>query len=101
MHLENVNSVITPTFPVNTLVIELLISDPEIIGEIHKYSDPVERDAYAMAALRIGVTALKHANGALDARTIRQEGERLFHSVEQLLSTQSSHLIVTQSVFVR
>lgn len=95
------HSVITAPIPINTLAIELLISDQEIITELQKYSDPLDRDAYALAALRIGVTALKHATGTLDARTIRQEGERLFHSVEQLLNTQSSHLMLTLSESLR
>src|SRR5579872_7454198 len=101
MRLENDNSVTTSPFPANALILELMISDPEIIGELHKYSDPLERDAYAVTALGIGVAALKHANGALDGRTIRQEGERLLNSIEQLLTTQSSHLMVTVSENLR
>jgi hypothetical protein len=101
MRLENDNPVMISPCPANGLILELMISDPEIIGELGKYSDPLERDAYAVTALRIGVAALKHANGALDGRTIRQEGERLLNSIEQLLTTQSSHLMVTVSENLR
>src|SRR5436309_3898328 len=54
MQIQN-HSVITPAFPLDTLQITLIISDPEIITELQKYSDPLERDTYALAALRIGI----------------------------------------------
>lgn len=100
MHLHK-NSVASTPFPVNAVVLDLSVSDPDIVAELEKYSDPLKRDAYVISALRVGITALKYANGSVDGRTIRHEGERLLSSIGELLSTQTSHLIGSVSENLR
>jgi hypothetical protein len=92
MHLDKNSAASTP-FPSHTIVLDLIVSDPDIIAELEKHADPLERDAYVITALGVGITALKHANGLLDGKTIRQEGERLLSSTRELLSTQTSYLM--------
>lgn len=68
----------------------LTVSDPEIIAELYTRNEGRDRDEYALAALRLGVLALRQARGQLDANILKREGE-------QLLSTVKSALIEHQS----
>jgi hypothetical protein len=68
-----------------TLRLELLVTDPEVTHELTRRAEGPERDAYARHSLRLGVLALRQAIGSLDAQTIQREGERLLHSVRELL----------------
>ena len=68
----------------------LQIEDPEVVAELQRRQEGAERDRYAVSALRLGVLALRDARGALDADTIRQEGERLLAQVSLTLNTHAS-----------
>src|SRR5689334_25182785 len=57
--------------------LQLVIDDPLIAEALLAYPDGIERDAYALTALRIGVQALNQAQGRLDADVVRGEGERI------------------------
>ena len=52
--------------------------------------DGPDREAFALSALRLGVLALRQATGAVDAASLRQEGERVLGSVRELLSGASA-----------
>ena len=67
--------------------IELTVDDPLIVPELLGYPAGIERDRYALTALRIGVLALKQAQGRLDADVIRGEGDRLLATLEERLTT--------------
>ena len=56
--------------------LELNVRDPEVVQEISRYQDGPDREAFALSALRLGVLALRQATGAVDAASLRQEGER-------------------------
>jgi hypothetical protein len=60
----------------------LVVDDALIVPELLSYAPGPERDRYALTALRIGVLALKQAQGRLDADTIRSEGDRLLASLQ-------------------
>lgn len=75
-----------------SLSLELTITDPEVISEIHAKQEGRERDEYALGALRLGVLALKQARGQIDANTLRHEGERLLGDVQVALSEHRTHL---------
>jgi len=68
----------------------LCITDPEVVHELGQHDEGTERDAFAKHALRIGVVALRHARGALDAQSIQREGERLLGAVRDALSAHTS-----------
>ncbi|MGO9838305.1 MAG: hypothetical protein ACLP1X_29345 [Polyangiaceae bacterium] len=76
--------------------LELDVTDPEVAHELVQRNEGRERDEFAGGALRLGVIALRQANGALDAQTIHREGERLLGSVRELLVERTGQ--VTDSV---
>lgn len=71
-----------------TCRIDVLIDDALVVAELLAYPAGTERDRYVLTALRIGVLALKQAQGRLDADVIRGEGDRLFATLERLLRAQ-------------
>jgi len=67
------------------LILELTITDPELIAELEQFADLAERDEFALKALKIGVLALKQARGQIDADMVRREGERLMSDLKNRL----------------
>jgi G:T-mismatch repair DNA endonuclease (very short patch repair protein) len=51
-----------------------------------------ERDRYALAALRVGVLAMRTASGQLDAGAVREAGQALLGEVRELLSTRATEM---------
>jgi hypothetical protein len=68
-----------------SIPLTLVVSDRETVAELLQRSDGRERDEYALAALRIGVLALKHARGQVDADAVRREGEKLLKDLQSAL----------------
>ena len=64
----------------------LEVSDPEVLAELRHHLDGDERDRYALAALRVGVLALRTASGQVDAASVREAGNALVGEVRELLS---------------
>lgn len=77
-----------------SLVLE--VRDPEVIKELSKFSDEGQRQAFALAALRIGILALRQARGDLDKQTIREEANRLLSTLRERLELHQQSL--TQQV---
>lgn len=67
------------------LTLSLHITDPEVVSELNRHAEGLEREQYAACALRLGVLALRQASGSIDADRIRSEGERLVADVRTLL----------------
>ena len=67
--------------------LELAVGDAMLVAELLAYPAGPERDQYALTALKIGVLALKQAQGRLDADVIRGEGERLLALMEDRLAS--------------
>ena len=65
----------------------LIIDDPLIVPELLAHEAGPQRDEFAITALRIGVLALKQAQGRLDADVIRGESDRLLDMLEQRLGS--------------
>ena len=78
-----INAVVATTE--NTIALDLLIEDPEVVAELKKYPDGSTRIAFALAALRIGILALRQAQGQVDAETLRNEGNHLLSDLKQEL----------------
>ncbi len=47
--------------------LNLIVDDPETVAELLRYSDPEERKAYALRALKIGVLALRQGGNRVPA----------------------------------
>ncbi|HSG72882.1 MAG TPA: hypothetical protein VLA12_20885 [Planctomycetaceae bacterium] len=82
------------------LILELTISDPEVIAELEQFSPGLGREEFALKALKIGVLALQQARGRLDADVIRREGETLMSDLKnrldnhnELLRKQMEHVL--------
>ncbi len=89
MHLTNQ----IPTIA-KSIRLDLSIRDPEVVLELHKFEDDTEREQFALSALRIGVLALRQANGVVDTNAVRAEGERLVGSVRELLSSNTTNFLM-------
>lgn len=68
-----------------SLPLELTVTDDDVVAALWAHPEGPPRDEFALRALRIGVLALKQAQGQIDATSVRQEGERLLQNVERAL----------------
>ncbi|MCA9232024.1 MAG: hypothetical protein KDA57_15355 [Planctomycetales bacterium] len=73
-----------------SLQLELTVEDRDTIRALAQYPEGQQREDYALEALKIGVLALRHAAGALDADFIQRETNRLVETLGQELRNQSS-----------
>jgi hypothetical protein len=67
--------------------LELLVTDPEVCAELACRAEGRERDEFALTALRIGVMAIRQAQGRVDADVVRHEGDRLIAELNQFLKS--------------
>ena len=70
----------------------LRVRDPELVQELAAIADPREREAVALAALRIGWLSLRTARGQVDAQAVRGEVERMLAELRSGLDAHRSHL---------
>ncbi len=71
-----------------SFLLELIITDPEVISELWAKPEGRERDEYALGALRLGILALRQARGQIDvgADALSREDERQFDDVQPALA---------------
>ena len=69
------------------LRLELTIEDAEVMREIMAYPEGRMRQEFASTCLKIGVLALKQAEGQIDSYAVRNEGEKLLESMRTQLDT--------------
>lgn len=74
------------------LLLKIIVRDRDVIEALEEQGDSVSRDEYAAAALRIGVLALKHARGRIDADQIQREGEKMLQSMQSQLQEHAGKL---------
>jgi hypothetical protein len=74
------------------VVLRLEVTDPEVLAELRRRGEDHERDEFALAALRIGVLALRSAAGQVDASTIREAGTELVSEVREVLSRRMTEM---------
>ena len=65
------------------IALALRVRDPELVDELAAIADPREREAFALAALRIGVLSLRTARGQVDAQAVRGEIERMLSDLRK------------------
>jgi hypothetical protein len=78
--------------PSAQLLLTLEVSDPEVLAELRRQPEGPDRDRYALAALRLGVLALRMANGQLDVGSLREAGQALVAEVRELLSIRAAEM---------
>lgn len=70
----------------DALELTLEIRDPDVLAELRRRPGPREREAFALAALRVGTLALRSAEGQVDGATVRAEVERMLRGLEEGLT---------------
>lgn len=69
-----------------SFVLTLAIDDPDVIAELSRRHEGSDRTSFATSALRIGVLALRQAQGHVDAEIVRNEGQRLIGELNRELA---------------
>lgn len=59
----------------------LPVTDQSLFEELNGYREGEERVGFAMSAMKIGVIALRQAQGRVDADRVRQEGDRFIENM--------------------
>jgi len=72
--------------------LHLFVEDPEIVAELRRHAEGADRDRYALAALRLGVLALRLANGHVDAAVVRDAQRELLSSLRDILTERGGQL---------
>lgn len=67
------------------LPLQLVVADPEVIEEVLQRAAGKERDEFALAALRLGVLAMRTARGEVDAAAVRKAGTDLIREMSEVL----------------
>jgi len=79
------------------LRLDIEITDPETIAALIHHADGRDRNEFTRQALKIGVIALRHAQGQIDVDAVRREGERL---VKDLAGALDGHKSTTEATMV-
>ena len=95
--LDNSNGSNGPHFKVegdssrlhSRMTLELIVTDPDVCSELRAHETDDERNRYALAALRIGVHAMRQAAGVIDATSVRDEVSQMLHSLREVLAEHS------------
>ena len=68
------------------LILTLAVDDPDVVSELSRRAEGSSRNAFAVSALRIGILALRQAQGNVDAEVVRNEGQRLIAELNRELA---------------
>ena len=71
---------------IGTLELRLTVSEPDVYSDLTKRKEP-ERSNFALAALRIGVVAIRQAQGQVDAGQIRDAGKQVIRNMTDALES--------------
>lgn len=78
--------------PPTEVVLHLSIRDQDLCRELAEHAEGRPRQEFAIAAMRIGALAMRHAQGRIDAENIREEGTRMVTELGRTLSRESEAL---------
>lgn len=70
----------------NEIALQLLITDRELCEALAEHPEGSQRTDFAITAMKIGVLALRQAQGRVDAEQIRAAGERLIKDISVALT---------------
>lgn len=79
-----------------TMNLDITISDTDLCAELAQYPSGAEREEFAVTAMKIGVMALRQAQGRIDAEQVRREGDRFIENLGQALTSHQKE--VTEQV---
>lgn len=74
------------------LSLTLHVADTEVITELAKQGDELNREQYALVALRLGVLTLRQARGELDSAAVRQAGQEVLNNLGELLTARGGEI---------
>lgn len=74
-----------------SIELQLSISDPDVVAELMRVSED-ERPKLALAAMRVGVLAMRNARGTIDVTAIRDEGRALMERLDQAVKAHQQDL---------
>jgi hypothetical protein len=74
------------------LFLTIEVTDLEVATELEKRPEGPTRDRYALSALRLGILAIRQANGELDAVAIREAGQDVLGQLERLLGEKGTEI---------
>src|ERR1019366_8816747 len=69
----------------DSLFLNLVIDDSEVVVELKRRDEGRPRNSFAVSALRIGILALRQAQGSVDAEASKHEGQHLISSLSHEL----------------
>jgi len=72
----------------NAISLNLLVSDPSAVAALTALA-PHDRTGFALTALSMGIAAMQHMRGQLDAENLRREGERAMQLMDEKLRSHS------------
>lgn len=75
-----------------SLRLDLTVTDRETVQALCEFPVGNEQDEYALAAIKIGVLALRHASTRIDTDSIQQESTRLLQALQSQFDQYSQHL---------
>jgi len=62
--------------------VHLTINDPDLLAELSRYGDDSAQQHITLVALRLGLQALRHARGEVDALALQQTAERVLEEID-------------------
>ncbi len=74
------------------LPLELTVEDSETIRALCDYPDGEARERFALAALKIGVLALRQAQGQIDGAAVGREMDRMIGNLKVRLTEHAQHV---------
>lgn len=80
----------------NSIATFVVLTDPETVAAISEIPEGADRDAFVAKCIRIGVLALRQAQGAVDEQAIRHAGDRL---IDQLGGTLAKYFDAKDGLF--
>ncbi len=83
--VETWNETPAPTGKASMIELDLRVTDPDVCAELAVHVDVRSRNGYALDALKVGVVALRHAQGRVEADRLKTEGEHLLASLKASL----------------
>lgn len=78
---------------VGVLHLDLTVQDADVVQDLSQYPEGPERNDRALAALRLGVLAIRQAGGLLDSQMIRSEGQRIIAGLHEAIRERSHELL--------
>jgi len=75
------------------LVVRLEIVDPDLRIELRRHSDGDARARHALDLMRLGLQAVRLANGHVDGRAVEDAGKEVVRQVRELLTSRASEML--------